>query len=329
VGTGGSDGGGGGAGGTSAPCPDDMVGFATVPGPTAITTGGGTLAPVTVRTLADLMANAARTDPAVILVDAMIVIPTASQPFQIPVESNKTIRGIGANSGITGGGLLILGKENVIIQNLAIRLAPGVDSITVQASRHVWIDHCEFSNSRDTSSSGNYPWMVNIKHASDYVTVSWSRFLDQFNTCQIGHSDTNGTEDMGHLTVTYHHNLFSNTNSGTPRVRFGTVHVFNNHAQNVGDYGIASQMYAQVVAENNFFENVAVPLTNQQAVSSTSFAGLIVDRGNYADAQSGANVIGPATGSITFDPMKTYVYSPDSASSVPVLVDACAGTGKI
>ena len=62
---------------------------------------------------------------------------------------------------------------------------------------------------------------------------------------------------------------------------------------------------------------------------STSFAGQIVDRGNYVDSQSGANVIGPATGTITFDPTKTYVYSPDNPSSVPILVDACAGTGKI
>jgi hypothetical protein len=40
-------------------------------------------------------------------------------------------------------------------------------------------------------------------------------------------------------------------------------------------------------------------------------------------------VIGPATGAPTFDPTTAYPYSADFEKSVPVLVDACSGTGKI
>src|SRR5262249_22917998 len=151
----------------------------------------------------------------------------------INVESNKTIIGADAASGITGGGFVVSGtftafKENVIFQNLVVALpsAPA-DAIMIQWARHVLIDHCDLHAAPGTSEA--YGFLVNIKHGSDYITVSWNRIPDDYNTYQIGHTDGNMAEDTGHLTVTSHHNLIQLARSGSPRVRFGTVHVFNNH----------------------------------------------------------------------------------------------------
>jgi pectate lyase len=320
-GTGGVDGGGG-TGGVNG-CPRDPVGYFTVARPAAI--GGGSVAPVTVTTLGDLVTNAARTDAAVIVVQGMIAVPAASQPFQVAVESRKTIVGADAASGLTGGGFLIDHKDNVLLQNLRITFPLNVDGVGIQTSTHVWIDHCELAADTDPGHATSlYPWLINIKHASDDVTISWTYFHDQFNTVQIGNSD-NATDDPGHLTVTLHDNLFARTNSGTPRVRFGRVHVFNNQFQTIGDYAVASQMGAQLRVENNVFDAVAVPLTNTHESSPPGAVGDIL---NDYSADSGPNVLAPPPPAFTLTTLP-YPFTPDSTGSIPALVEACAGTGKI
>lgn len=309
----------------SAACPASMVGFASVSGSSTATTGGGSAASASVTSLDELVSAAGSTAPSVIVVHGMISVPPASQPFQVDVQANKTILGADSQSGLTGGGFIVDGTDNVIIRNLVVSFPVGTDAITVQAAGHVWIDHCEFF-SDTTHSTSYYGWLLDIKHATDFVTVSWSKFHDHFNTVQVGHSDTNGAEDMGHLTVTLHHNSFAGTASGTPRVRFGTIHTFNNHYQNVTDYAVASQDGGQVLVERNVFDTVEVPLTNTHEMTP---AGALGDVTNQYSPDSGANLLA-ATGAPAFtftDP--PYTYTPDSIDSVPAIVAACAGPGKL
>ena len=50
---------------------------------------------------------------------------------------------------------------------------------------------------------------------------------------------------------------------------------------------------------------------------------------NVYDSVSGPNhIVPPAGANFTFDPSTYYQYDSDTSTSVPVLVDACAGTGK-
>ena len=79
-------------------CPTDLIGFASVNGSTQPTNGGGAATPVTVSTLSDLVAHARSMSPAVIVIKGMVVIPAASQPFQVEVNSNKTIVGADAST---------------------------------------------------------------------------------------------------------------------------------------------------------------------------------------------------------------------------------------
>src|SRR5579871_3905761 len=306
-------------------CPSSMVGYATVVGPSTATTGGGTGASVTVSSLDALESYASGTQPAVIVVSGMISVPPSSQPLQVEIQSNKTIMGADGQSGLTGGGLIIDGTDNVIIQNLVVSSPVGTDALTVQAAQHVWIDHCEFFSDTIHSTS-YYGWLVNIKHATDYVTVSWSKFHDHFNTVQIGHSDSNGAEDMGHLTVTLHHNSFLGTWSGTPRVRFGSVHAFNNHYQTVMDYAVASQDGAQVLVERDVFDAVAIPLTNTHEMTPPGALGDVMNR--YS-TDSGANVLAATGGPAFTFATPPYTYVADSPDSVPAVVAACAGPGTL
>ncbi|ETK37232.1 pectate lyase [Microbispora sp. ATCC PTA-5024] len=224
----------------------------------------------------------------------------------LTVGSNKTIVGA-SGATIAGCGLNVSGAKNVIIKNLVFRDWSD-DAVNVQHSTNVWIDH-------NTLSHG-YDGAIDIKRASDYVTVSWNHVFDHDKTMLLGHSDDNGAEDRGHLRVTYHHNWFDGTVQRHPRVRFGNpVHVFNNYYYNNSGYGVASTVEAGVLVEGNYFENVADPYHRGEGSSP---GGNLVARDNYK-VNSGAGDTGGGVASIP------YSYTLDSPSSVRSIVRSGAG----
>jgi pectate lyase len=278
------------------------------------TTGGVAGPTVTVTTAAQLAQYAGANTPYTILVSGRI---TASG--MITVVANKSILGVGSTAEITGGGLQ-LGTttrpgNNVIIRNIRFSNASD-DSISVtNKAHHVWIDHNEFLPGYDGS--------LDIKRQSTNVTVSWNRFSGTDKSMLLGHSDTY-TSDVGYLRVTYHHNLFEGSHQRHPRVRFGEpVHVYNNYYKNIGLYGIASTENAGVVAEGNYFENVPYPCHSTGGYAESD-PGRLVARAN-AFANSG---VCEAGGTVA-EPGAYYSYSLDPASSVPSLVTAGAGVGRL
>ncbi|WP_238598689.1 pectate lyase family protein [Saccharothrix sp. ALI-22-I] len=307
-------------GGTPQPQPPGgIVGWATQAGGTTGGAGGPT---VTVSSFADFRTQAQASGARTILINGML-----SGSGTVEISANKTIRGVGANSGISGTTLNIedMSPANVIIQNLNIRGVPGSDAIQIESATHVWIDHNTMSSTIEDNPDF-YDGMLDITHAADYVTVSWNVIRNHWKTSLVGHSDGNGGEDRGHLRVTYHHNWFDRTFERSPRVRFGeTVHVFNNYYSNVNNnsssYAIASLMDAGLLVEGNVFENV------QQACWSAS---------GYADSDPGRLVArnnsltnsGPCetNGTVAAVP---YGYTADNVGTVKASVTTGAGTGKL
>jgi pectate lyase len=318
------------------PCPDELVGFAATG---AGTTGGGSASPVIVNasdpdayTKLTTLAGDKTPGPLVIQLDGTITFPgpddSGSSETQIRVSSNKTIIGSGASSGLIGGGLNLTGNTNIILKNLVISKPTaadtGTDAITLNQSQYIWIDHCDLSSDRDPE-AGSYDGLVDITRASDFVTISWTRYHDHNDTGIIGHNDDNGDQDTGKLHVTYHHDLFTNVNAG-PRVRFGSVHVFNVYFEGIGAYAVASTMYALVLVDDTYFKNIpapAWPLTTTLPNDSTD-DGYFWLSNNVTDATDGPNNLTELAMQWT----PPYPYTPDSVGSVPALVAACAGTGK-
>jgi pectate lyase len=283
--------------------PFDLAGWATQGGGTS---GGGNATPVTVTSSSALTSAMQSSSPAVIRVSGSIAISGMQK-----VASNKTIIGVGSTAAITGGGLNVTQASNVIIRNVNFRNWSD-DAINVQYSTRVWIDHNTFSN--------GYDGAVDIKRASDYVTVSWNKFINHDKNMLLGHSDDNGGEDRGKLRVSYHHNWFAGTNQRHPRVRFGNpVHVYNNYYANVGSYGVASTMEAGVLVEGNYFENTEDPY--HRGEGSSPAANLVARNNHFVNSGSG-----DAGGSVRSIP---YSYTLDSASSVKSSVSGGAGTGRI
>ena len=293
-------------------CKTALVGFGAAAGTGSPggTTGGGNVQPVTVTTLADLTTYASTNDtPQVIEIDA--VIPLVDQ---VRVKSNKTIRGT-VRGELVGSGLNLTDASNVIVQRLKISKALGTDTISVTHAQNIWIDHCDLS-SELISPKGTYDGLVDITHGSTNVTVSWNYFHDHYNVSLVGHSVSNGAEDTGALTVTYHHNWFARTPNNCPRVRFGLVHAFNNLYQDV-EGAVASQMLAQVFVEGNVFQRVLHPIVTSYEDPVDGFA----DEVNNIFDPDHPPVIGPPRA-----PWRpAYVYETDLVTDVPAIVTTCAG----
>ncbi|WP_245657563.1 pectate lyase family protein [Herbidospora mongoliensis] len=287
---------------TVGPPPGGLVGWATQGGGT---TGGGSSSATTVTDSSGLSSALSGTTARVVRVSG-----TISCSGMISVGSNKSVIG---NSGavIQGCGLNVSNASNVIIRNLTFRNWND-DGINVQYSTRVWIDHNTLSN--------GYDGAIDIKRASDYVTVSWNRIYDHDKSMLLGHDDGNGSEDRGHLRVTYHHNWFDGTGQRHPRVRFGNpVHVYNNYYGGVSSYGVASTEGAGVLVEGNYFENTEDPYHLGEGDSGP---GTLVARNNHF-VNSGA---GQAGGSVASIP---YSYSLETASNVKSSVTSGAGAGRI
>ena len=83
----------------------------------------------------------------------------------VPVASNTTIIGLGENSGIKGGSLLLKNVQNIAIRNMLIEDAfdpfPDVqkndgfnaqyDGVSIESSKNIWVDHCHFKDTVELS----------------------------------------------------------------------------------------------------------------------------------------------------------------------------------
>src|SRR5262249_3603037 len=140
---------------------------------------GGTT--TTVTTVDGLTGALQSPDPMVIYLNATL---TPADTIKITTNKsmpggNKTLIGVGENAGLTAAGLDLSYTSNVILRNLKItkvHIGEG-DAMTLLASHHIWVDHCDLSSDRTDTTAG-YDGLVDITHGSSYVTVSWTRFHD-------------------------------------------------------------------------------------------------------------------------------------------------------
>jgi pectate lyase len=289
--------------------------------------------------------------PLTILVRGMIFIPPppdggSGDLQKIRVSSNKTVLGVnvladptqGSGSGFKGGGITMTGVSDVVLRNLVIEMpnaddsSDNVDAVHIETSHQIWVDHCDLSSNGPTGTP-SYDGLVDISDGSDFVTVSWTHYHDHGNSGLIGRSDSSAAaaEDASKNHVTYDHDWFSNVLTG-PRIRFGTVHVLNTFFEQVTNYAVASTDGANVRIEASAFRNVSQPpLSNANygwvtTILDSATAGSVDLVDNATDSTDGPAVV-PTAQVIPF--ALQYQYAKDSATSVPAVVQGCAGTGHI
>lgn len=313
-------------------CQDGPIGWASVSANGQDgTTGGAGGAVVTVSTMADLIYYCGLTDPYIIQVDG--IIPVTPKGRHIAVRSNKTIVGLGANSGIYEGGFSVgNNQKNIIFRNLTISdtyvegdwdgKTQDWDGIQIKGTcSHIWIHHCTFLRQGDGA--------VDITNGANYITISYTKFGENNKASLIGSSDTDTHTDK--YKVTIHHCWYNETTQRHPRVRFGQVHLFNNYYYNMGGYGremgyansngygIGIGVSAQIYSEKNYFEKVVYP---SQFYDNAEKPGYMIDIGSHF-VESGTMAIRPE--GINWNPADFYDYTLDDAETVKETVMTYAG----
>lgn len=316
-----------------------MAGFATQNGGT---TGGKGKSEVTVDNVTDLK-NYAKAG------NKIIYVKPGTYMGPIEVGSNVTIYGYqGAiiAQPTTGSAMKLSGSSNVIIRNLkfkGIGAHDDDDEDCLQVnheSKNVWIDHVDIYDGHD----GN----LDITNASDYVTISWTKF--SYTSASTGHQFSNlignsktKTSDRGHLNVTIHHTWWADgVVERMPRVRFGKVHVANNlfDSKNAS-YCVRAAIEADIRIERNVFigvqkaldlytsdgaitaaqmienyeENVKKPQSGTGTAFKPSYSMSLTDVSTQAKAYALRDSIKLYAGATLPDPGASSVVTPASSSS--------------
>ncbi|RYG10854.1 MAG: pectate lyase, partial [Chitinophagaceae bacterium] len=271
----------------------------------------------------------------VIQVNGTITIPSGGK-ISFQDQNSKTLFGskgaklVSTDQTASGSGILGLKRLNrVIIKNLIFD-GPGAydvdgqDNMTIEDCRNIWVDHCEFRDGLD----GN----LDIKSASDFITVSWTKFTylkapraggsggsdDHRFTNLIGSGD-DATGDRGKLQITFSKCWWGpGCKARMPRVRFGKVHIVNNYFNStVSSACVQAGFEANLLIESNVFENVNNPI-DKMANNSTA----IQSKNNIF-----TNVTGNTSGNGVNAFIPPYTISVLAASSVKATVTSLTGAG--
>ncbi|WP_107491098.1 pectate lyase family protein [Thermobifida fusca] len=236
----------------------------------------------------------------------------------IEVGSNTTLIGLGDDATLVGAQVMVDSVDNVIIRNIIFETAQDCfpqwdptdgpegnwnsefDGVSVRRSTHVWIDHNEFSDGavldRDLPEYFGREFQVHdglldITHGADLVTVSYNVLRDHDKTMLIGSTDS-PTHDVGKLRVTLHHNRWENVLQRAPRVRYGQVHVYNNHyvipatpeGEKTYEYSWGVGVESALYAENNYFD--IDPSVDFSQVVAHWKGTQMYEKGSYANGRS-------------------------------------------
>ena len=171
-----------------------------------------------------------------------------------------TFEGVGDDAVTNGWSFCLKTATNVEIRNIAAmnnNSVNGDDFGLQQDNDHVWIHNNEmyYGNAGSDADQVKGDGAMDIKK-STYVTVSYNHFVDNGKASLLGLSEGTTTG----LYVTYHHNWFDHSDSRHPRVRFYSVHVYNNYYDGVAKYGAGSTMGSSLFVEGNYYRNAKHPM---------------------------------------------------------------------
>jgi len=169
---------------------------------------------------------------------------------------NVTLEGVGEDTTAYGWGILVREAHNVEIRNLGFMMFKD-DAVSIDTNNeNIWVHNNDFfygapgSDADQVKGDGS----CDVKGFSDYVTISYNHFWDS------GKASLCGMSDSKEFHVTYHHNWFDHSDSRHPRIRKGTVHIYNNYFDGVSKYGVGNTNGGSAFVEANYFRNCKYPM---------------------------------------------------------------------
>ena len=199
--------------------------------------------------------------------------------IQIKGCYNITFEGIGEDATAYGWGFLIRGSRNVELRNIGVMMFPD-DAISLDTDNmNIWVHNNDIfygaagSDADQVKGDGS----ADVKGKSSYVTISYNHFYDSGKVSLCGMSDTE------EFFATYHHNWFDHSDSRHPRIRVGSVHIYNNYFDGNSKYGVGITKGGSAFVEANDFRNCKYPMLISLQGSDISNGG----KGNFSGEAGG------------------------------------------
>ncbi|MGG7058915.1 pectate lyase family protein [Clostridium nigeriense] len=214
---------------------------------------------------------------------------------------NLTLEGVGEDATINGWGILIRNSRNVEVRNLGIMLFPD-DAISLDTdNENIWIHNNDifYGTAGSDTDQAKGDGSADVKGKSTNVTISYNHFWDS------GKSSLCGMSDSEEFFVTYHHNWFDHSDSRHPRIRVGTIHIYNNYFDGNSKYGVGVTKGASAFVEANTFRNCKYPMLS--SLQGSDIAGK--SAGTFSGEAGG--MIKAYNNSITGE--KSLIYAQDDA----------------
>lgn len=174
---------------------------------------------------------------------------------------NVTFEGVGEDATANGWGFLVRDVNNLELRNIGVMLFPD-DGISLDTNNtNVWVHNNDifYGTAGSDKDQAKGDGSTDVKGKSDYVTVAYNHYYDS------GKCSLCGMGDSEEFHVTYHHNWFDHSDSRHPRIRVGTIHIYNNYFDGNSKYGVGVTKGSSAFVEANYFRNCKEPmLTSRQ-----------------------------------------------------------------
>ena len=187
--------------------------------------------------------------------DSHITGLNSSGYIQLKGCYNVTFEGVGEDATAYGWGILIRDAHNVEVRNLGMMLFPD-DGVSLDTgNENIWVHNVDFFYGKPGSDSDQVKGdgSLDVKK-SNFVTFSYNHFWDS------GKASLCGLGESSEFFVTYHHNWFDHSDSRHPRIRTGTIHIYNNYYDGVSKYGVGNTTGGSAFVEANYFRNCKYPM---------------------------------------------------------------------
>ena len=176
--------------------------------------------------------------------------------LQIKGCYNITFEGVGKDATINKWGLLVRDARNIEIRNLGFMLFPD-DALSLDTGNHnIWIHHNDlfYGSAGSDSDQAKGDGSTDLKKGSTYITIAYNKYWDS------GKASLCGLSESAEYFVTYHHNWFCKSDSRHPRIRRGTIHIYNNFYDGNSKYGVGMTSGGSAFVEANDFDCCKYPM---------------------------------------------------------------------
>ncbi|MGO4894311.1 pectinesterase family protein [Flavobacterium sp. W21_SRS_FM6] len=278
--------------------------------------------------------------PVTIFVDGTITDANSGgsgNSIDIKDMDNVSIIGVADRGEFDGIGIQIRRANNIIIQNLKIHhvLTGGKDAISIEGdtdgstTENIWIDHNELYSTMSVDKD-YYDGLIDTKSGAKNITISYNYLHDHWKASLHGHTEPDTASSNTERNITFHHNRFENIESRLPLFRYGYGHLYNNYFNNIHSTAINSRRGAELLIENNVFENTQNPIVSfyTDVVGYWNLSGNILGDGvTWTTPDSGE--ISAQDGQSTSSYVVPYDYELEQADVVKINVINLSGVGKL